>query len=241
MKDENYLGRYTSLFCKLIYRKINLSYKRVIYISIIPVIVFKSMTIIFILLISFLTLTSVTNSVALSTDNSTKLGNQANLLRLFGTNIEPRDGISSSNETILSENKTNDSIVSSSIYRNFLSLEDKIVRGYFSVGDWEQSVHVSSSSDFQTCIWARNVEVFHGGIQIITPASQFQGGGSAGHPIDGLVLDVPAQTGMDLGCIGADAGETLTISNAFGARVTVFITVITAPSATVNMIGVPHP
>ena len=147
--------------------------------------------------------------MALSTDNSTKVVNQANLLQLFGTNIEPRDGISSSNETILSENKTNDSIVLSSVYRNFLSLGDKIVRGYFSVGDWEQSVHVSSISGFQTCIWARNVEVFHGGIQIITPATQFQCGGKAGHTIDGLVLDVPAQTGMDLGCIGADTGKLL--------------------------------
>jgi hypothetical protein len=59
--------------------------------------------------------------------------------------------------------------------------------------------------------------------------------------MDVLVLDVPAQTGMDLGCIGADAGETIDISNAFGARVTVFITVITTSSATVNMIGVPYP
>ena len=75
----------------------------------------------------------------------------------------------------------------------------------------------------------------------MTPASQFQGGGSHGHPIDGLVLDVPAQTGMDLGCIGANAGETLNISNAAGARVTIFMTVITAPGATVNMIGVPYP
>ena len=39
-----------------------------------------------------------------------------------------------------------------------------------------------------------------------------------------------------------DTGETITISNAFGARVTVFITVITAPGATLTTtIGVPHP
>ena len=53
-------------------------------------------------------------------------------------------------------------------------------------------------------------------VKIITPASQFQGRGSEGHPIDELVLDIPEQTGMDLGRIGADAGETLTLSNAFG-------------------------
>lgn len=185
---------------------------------------------------------NLTNSVALATDNSsTKAEDHSNLLQLLGTTNEPRDNISVSNETILNENRQNNSILPSSIDRYFLPLGDNIVRGYFSVGDWEQSVHVSSSSDFQTCIWARNVEVFHGGVQIITPASQFQGRGSEGHPMDGLVLDVPGQTGMDLGCIGADAGETHSISNAFGARVTVFITVMTAPGSTVNMIGVPHP
>lgn len=186
-------------------------------------------------------MTNVTNSVALATGNSTRVGDQANLLQFLGTTNEPRDDVSVSSETILSENKTNNSISPSSVHRYFLPLGDNMVRGYFSVGDWEQSVHVSSSSDFQTCIWARNVEVFHGGVQIITPASQFQGRGSEGHPMDGLVLDVPEQTGMDLGCLGADAGETLSISNAFGARVTVFLTVITAPGATVNMIGVPYP
>jgi hypothetical protein len=199
------------------------------------------MTIISILLVSFLSMTNATNSVALATDNSTQVKDPANLLQLLGSTSEPRDNMTVSNETILSENGTNNSISPSSVYRYFLPLGDNIARGYFSVGDWEQNVHVSSSSDFQTCIWARNVEVFHGGVQVITPASQFQGRGSEGHPMDGVVLDVPAQTGMDLGCIGADAGETLSISNAFGARVTVFITVITAPGATVNMIGVPYP
>jgi hypothetical protein len=202
---------------------------------------FKSMTITCILFITVLSVTNVINSVALATDNSTQIRNQTGLLKLFGTTIEPRGGIPSANETIISENRTNDAILPPPVHRYFLPLGDNIVRGYFSVGDWEQSVLVSSSSDFQTCIWARNVEVFHGGIQIMTPASQFQGGGSQGHPIDGLVLDVPAQTGMDLGCIGANAGETLNISNAAGARVTIFITVITAPGATVNMIGVPYP
>jgi hypothetical protein len=202
---------------------------------------FKSMTIICILLISFLSMTNVTSSMALATDNSTKVGDQANLLQLLGTTHEPHDNTSAANETILSKNETNNLISSSSVYRYILPLGDNIARGYFGLGDWEQSVDISSSSDFQTCIWARNVEVFHGGVQIITPASQFQGRGSEGHPMDGLVLDVPEQTGMDLGCIGADAGETLSISNAFGARVTVFITVITAPGATVNMVGVPYP
>jgi hypothetical protein len=68
----------------------------------------------------------------------------------------------------------------------------------------------------------------------MTPPSQFRGSGSTG-PQDGLVLDVPAQTGMDLGCIGAQSGEVLDISNAFGARVTVFLTVMTAGGANVAM------
>lgn len=111
---------------------------------------------------------------------------------------------------------------------------DLIVRGYFGLGDHEQVVHITSSADFLLHIWARNVETSQGGVQISTPPSQFRGSGSTG-PQDGLVLDVPAQTGKDLGCIGAQSGETVDITNAFGARVTVFLTVITADGATVTM------
>lgn len=62
---------------------------------------FKSMTIICILLISFLSMTNVTSSMALATDNSTKVGDQANLLQLLGTTHEPHDNTSAANETIL--------------------------------------------------------------------------------------------------------------------------------------------
>ena len=111
-------------------------YKKVIYISIIAVIVFKLMTIISILLVSFLRMTNMTNSVALATDNPTQVKDPANLLQLLGITSEPRDNMSVYNETILSENGTNNSISPSSVYRYFLPLEDNIVRGYFSVGDW---------------------------------------------------------------------------------------------------------
>ncbi len=111
---------------------------------------------------------------------------------------------------------------------------DRVVRGYFGLGDHEKVVHVTSDADFLLHIWARNVETSQGGIQISTPPSQFRGSGSTG-PQDGLVLDVPAQTGQDLGCIGAQAGETIDISNAFGARVTVFLSVLTAYGTTVTM------
>jgi hypothetical protein len=104
----------------------------------------------------------------------------------------------------------------------------------FGLGDWEIAVHVTSSADFLVYMWARNVETFPGGVQIITPPSQFRGAGSTG-PIDGLVLDVPPQTGKDLGCIRGHAGETIDISNAAGARVTVFVTLVTAQGATANM------
>jgi hypothetical protein len=110
----------------------------------------------------------------------------------------------------------------------------QVTRGYFGLGDHERVVHVTSSSDFKVNIWARNIETSRGGIQIMTPPSQFRGSGSTG-PRDGLVLDVPAQTGMDLGSIGARGGEIIDISNAVGARVTVFLTVRTATDATVQM------
>jgi hypothetical protein len=56
--------------------------------------------------------------------------------------------------------------------------------------DNDHIVHVTSDKDFVLYIWARNVETFHGGIQIATPPSQFRGVGSTGRD-DGLVLDVP--------------------------------------------------
>jgi hypothetical protein len=111
---------------------------------------------------------------------------------------------------------------------------DHVVRGYFGLGDHEHVVHVTSSADFLLHIWARNVETSQGGVQIMTPPSQFRGSGSTG-PQDGLVLDVPAQTGKDLGCVGAQGGETIDITNAFGARVTVFLSVTTANGATATM------
>src|SRR5262249_27130066 len=111
---------------------------------------------------------------------------------------------------------------------------EQIVRGYFGLGDWETVVHVTSTEDFLVYIWARNVETSQGGVQIMTPRSQFRGGGSTG-PEDGLVLDVPKQTGRNLGCIGAKRKEVIDITNAFGARVTVFLTVVTCQSAKVTM------
>ena len=115
-----------------------------------------------------------------------------------------------------------------------MSSELKIERGYFGLGDPDHLVQVTSTADFTLSIWARNIETFHGGVQIDTPPSQFRGPGSTG-PEDGLVLDVPPQTGLDLGRIGGRHGETISISNAFGARVVVFLTVATAHGATVQM------
>jgi hypothetical protein len=111
---------------------------------------------------------------------------------------------------------------------------DQVVRGYFGLGDHEHVVHVTSSADFVLHIWARNVETSQGGVQVSTPPSQFRTSGSTG-PHDGLVLDVPAQTGMSLGAIGARAREAIDLSSAFGARVTVFLTVVTCHGATVRM------
>ncbi len=115
---------------------------------------------------------------------------------------------------------------------------NQVVRGYFGLGDHEASVQVTSDEDFLAYIWARNVETSLGGIQVLTPPSQFRGSGSTG-PQDGLVLEVPAQTGTDLGCIGATAGETIDFSTAFGARVTVFLTVVTGAKATVGITTTP--
>jgi hypothetical protein len=111
---------------------------------------------------------------------------------------------------------------------------EQVSRGYFGLHDWDRVVHVTSTADFVLCIWARNVETTQGGVQVTTPASEFRGPGSTG-PQDGIVLDVPPQTGIDLGCVGGLANERIDISDAFGARVTVYLTVRSAPEATISM------
>lgn len=113
-------------------------------------------------------------------------------------------------------------------------MPEQIVRGYFGLGEVEGVVRVTSTADFLVQIWARNIEVTSGGVQVLTPPSQFRGSGSTG-PQDGLVMDVPAQTGLDIGGIGGRGGETFSISNAGDARVVVFLTVVTAEGATVDM------
>ena len=85
-----------------------------------------------------------------------------------------------------------------------------VTRGYFGLRDNDHIVHVTSDKDFVLYIWARNVKTFHGGIQITTPPSQIPRCWFYG-PDDGLVLDVPPQTGMDLGCIFARAARPSTL------------------------------
>jgi hypothetical protein len=106
------------------------------------------------------------------------------------------------------------------------------VRGYFGLHDNDKVVWVTSTEDFVVHFWARNVETFASGVQVTTPASQFRGAGSSGR-LDALVMDVPPHTGISLGCIGGKGGEKFEITAT--GRVTVFLTVETAPGATVTM------
>ena len=116
---------------------------------------------------------------------------------------------------------------------------EHVVRGYFGLGDHERVVHVACDADFVLHTWAMNVKDYPGGVEFLTPPSQFRGSGSAG-PTDRIILNVPSQTGVSLGAIGAQADETIDISNAdigntFKAPVTVFLTVVTCHDATVSM------
>lgn len=115
----------------------------------------------------------------------------------------------------------------------FSSACQLVRRGYFGLKDNDPLVRVTSSADFVLHIWARNVETFGGGVQVITPPSQFRGSGSTG-PIDGLVMDVPKQTGLSLGCIGGRGGEVFELSSG-NARISVFLTVTTCAGARVSM------
>jgi hypothetical protein len=109
-----------------------------------------------------------------------------------------------------------------------------VVRGCFDLGNNDKTVTVTANADFLLYIWARNLSTFHGGIDVLTPPSQFRGRGSTG-PTDVLVMDVPPQTGTDLGCIGGQSGEAIVLSSVFSADVLVFLTVVTAPGGKVTM------
>lgn len=109
---------------------------------------------------------------------------------------------------------------------------DQVVRGYFKLARQAQGVHVKSDADCEIHLWARNLGPGDGGVQVITPTSEFHG---ASEPEEGMVLDLPGQTGMDLGLIGAKAGETITFTQAYGSRVALYVTVVTSGFATVTM------
>ena len=112
---------------------------------------------------------------------------------------------------------------------------DHVVRGYFGCGEHEHVVRATgTTAGFVLHVRARNVETSRGGVTISTPPSRLRTSGSA-EPRDGLVPDVPAQTGMSLNAIGARVGETVDVSSAFGARVTVFLTVVTCQGAKVGV------
>jgi hypothetical protein len=78
------------------------------------------------------------------------------------------------------------------------------------------------------------VELTLGGVQLITPPSQFRGASSTG-PFDGLVMDVAAQTGVSFSSIGGHGGEVFQVSSAGGGQIAVFLTVVTRHGATVSM------
>ena len=81
-------------------------------------------------------------------------------------------------------------------------------------------------------IWARNTNNAPGGVEVATPPSQYRSPLAMGSK-DVLFLDVPAMTGMTLGCIGAKAGETIDFQG--GAAVAVFLTVVTCRNAKVTV------
>src|ERR671925_296264 len=107
---------------------------------------FRSTVLFSVLIVALLSLTIVTNHVVLATSNNTRVANQ----------------------TTSTRNQTAEALPPPPTGRYFLPIISTIARGYFGLGDWESVVHVTSNADFLTCIWARNVEISQGGVQILT-------------------------------------------------------------------------
>jgi hypothetical protein len=106
---------------------------------------------------------------------------------------------------------------------------DQVFRCY---SDLEVPLHVKSTEDFLVHIWARNTNTRPWGVEVATPPSHFREPGITGSH-DVLVLDVPAMTGMTLGCIGAKAGETIDVQ---GSRdVVVYLTVVSCKTAKITV------
>ena len=53
-----------------------------------------------------------------------------------------------------------------------VTMSEHVARGYFSLGDHDQVVHVTSTADFLLYIWGRNTETAPRGVQVTTPASE---------------------------------------------------------------------
>ena len=111
----------------------------------------------------------------------------------------------------------------------------QVVIGSFSLGDWETAVHVKSDRDYLLYISAINVDTFTGAMGIQLSSTDFYGSGQSG-PGASTAYFVPGKTTMDLGPIGGNGGETISLVDAGAhARTSVILTVVTCQGANVTM------
>ena len=115
----------------------------------------------------------------------------------------------------------------------------QITRGFFGMGFKPPvTVNVKSDKDFLVYIWVRNYQDRMGNMRIFTPPSDFTDNESGELPTrmkhDDLTFQIPGQTAQNLGCIGAQGGETVEIESS-GATQAMFLTVVTVEGANVEM------
>ena len=103
---------------------------------------------------------------------------------------------------------------------------------WFGGGRENGVLHITSTRDFLVHTLANSSNDELTAVSFGTPTSQFRRVGWKGAG-DGIGLYVPAGAAMTLGCIGAQAGETINI--AANGNVTLMLTVVTGWNAQVTV------
>jgi hypothetical protein len=115
-------------------------------------------------------------------------------------------------------------------------MPSKVVRGNFEIGGRRpSSVDISCSEDFVVHTYATNLGSTPNLLWIRTGLSTFRTPDLEENNREMVFIDLPYWNGVYCGCIGAQAGETISFVSAKTTAVGTFFTVVTAAGAEVIM------